>query len=128
MKRTIAITLTLVMVLFVGCGLANQLEGTKWEMLEAIDYESGTAKIVYDFQKEGKFVMTVIQSMPESSLEQTISMNGTWSVDGDQLTVSWIIDGETIATSCAVEIDGDVLRLTLTEDGETNTMTLNRVK
>lgn len=116
------------MVLFVGCGLANQLEGTKWEMLEAIDYESGTAKIVYDFQKEGKFVMTVIQSMPESSLEQTISMNGTWSVDGDQLTVSWIIDGETIATSCAVEIDGDVLKLTLTEDGETNTMTLNRVK
>ena len=127
MKKGIAITLALVMmVLFVGCGLANQLEGTKWEMTET--EEGATSKLVFDFQKEGKLVLTYSISMPEYNINQSFPMSGTWSVDGDQLTISYTDEGETITETATAEIDGDKLTLTVTEDGETSKMVLTRVK
>lgn len=127
MKKGIAITLALVMmVLFVGCGLANQLEGTKWEITESED--GYTQKLVFDFQKESKFVLTVSYSMPEYDIDSSYSMGGSWSVDGDQLTISYNYDGETVKETCTAEIDGDKLTLTVTEDGETEKMVLTRVE
>ena len=128
MKKGIAITLALVMmVLFVGCGLANQLEGTKWEHTESED--GVTTKLVFDFQKESKLVLTVSYSMPEYDIEGSSSMPGSWSVDGDQLTISYK-DGKggTITETGTAEIDGDKLTLTTTEDGETEKVVLTRVK
>ena len=127
MKKGIAITLALVMmVLFVGCGLANQLEGTKWEITESED--GYTQKLVFDFQKESKLVLTVSYSMPEYDIDSSYSMGGSWSVDGDQLTISYNYDGETVKETCTAEIDGDKLTLTVTEDGETEKVVLTRVK
>ena len=127
MKKGIAITLALVMmVLFVGCGLANQLEGTKWEITESED--GYTQKLVFDFQKESKLVLTVSYSMPEYDIEESFSMGGSWSVDGDQLTISYNDGGETVKETCTAEIDGDKLTLTVTEDGETEKMVLTRVE
>ena len=127
MKKGIAITLALVMmVLFVGCGLANQLEGTKWEITESED--GYTEKLVFDFQKESKLVLTVSYSMPEYDIEESFSMGGSWSVDGDQLTISYNYGGETITETATAEIDGDKLTLTVTEDGETSKMVLTRVE
>lgn len=127
MKKGIAITLALVMmVLFVGCGLANQLEGTKWEITESED--GYTEKLVFDFQKESKLVLTVSYSMPEYDIEGSSSMSGSWSVDGDQLTISYNDGEETVTETATAEIDGDKLTLTVTEDGETEKMVLTRVK
>lgn len=127
MKKGIAITLALVMmVLFVGCGLANQLEGTKWEITESED--GYTQKLVFDFQKESKLVLTVSYSMPEYDIDSSFSMSGSWSVDGDQLTISYTDGGETITETATAEIDGDKLTLTITEDGETEKMVLTRVE
>jgi hypothetical protein len=127
MKKGIAITLALVMmVLFVGCGLANQLEGTKWEITESED--GYTEKLVFDFQKESKLVLTVSYSMPEYDIEESFSMGGSWSVDGDQLTISYNDGGETVTETATAEIDGDKLTLTVTEDGETSKMVLTRVE
>ena len=126
MKKGIAITLALVMmVLFVGCGLANQLEGTKWEITESED--GATTKLVFDFQKESKLVLTYSFSMPGYDVI-SYSMGGSWSVDGDQLTISYNYDGETVKETCTAEIDGDKLTLTVTEDGETEKMVLTRVE
>ena len=128
MKKGIAITLALVMmVLFVGCGLANQLEGTKWEITESED--GYTEKLVFDFQKESKLVLTVSYSMPEYDIDSSFSMSGSWSVDGDQLTISYNDgEGNTITETGTAEIDGDKLTLTVTEDGETEKMVLTRVE
>ncbi len=127
MKKGIAITLALVMmVLFVGCGLANQLEGTKWEMSETVD--GATEKLVFDFQKESKLVLTVSYSMPEYDIDSSFSMSGSWSVDGDQLTISYTDGEETVTETATAEIDGDKLTLTVTEDGETEKVVLTRVK
>ncbi|MBP3449390.1 MAG: DUF5004 domain-containing protein [Spirochaetaceae bacterium] len=127
MKKGIAITLALVMmVLFVGCGLANQLEGTKWEMSETVD--GATEKLVFNFQEESKLVLTVSYSMPEYDIEESFSMSGSWSVDGDQLTISYTDGVDTITETATAEIDGDKLTLTVTEDGETEKVVLTRVK
>lgn len=127
MKKGIAITLALVMmVLFVGCGLANQLEGTKWEITESED--GVTQKLVFNFQEESKFVLTVSVSVPEFDYEESFSMSGSWSVDGDQLTISYNDGGETVTETATAEIDGDKLTLTVTEDGETEKVVLTRVK
>lgn len=127
MKKGIAITLALVMmVLFVGCGLANQLEGTKWEITESED--GYTQKLVFNFQEESKLVITVSYSMPEYDIEESFSMGGSWSVDGDQLTISYNDGGETVTETATAEIDGDKLTLTVTEDGETSKMVLTRVE
>lgn len=127
MKKGIAITLALVMmVLFVGCGLANQLEGTKWEMSETVD--GATEKLVFNFQEESKLVLTVSYSMPEYDIEESFSMSGSWSVDGDQLTISYNDGEETVTETATAEIDGDKLTLTVTEDGETEKVVLTRVK
>ena len=122
MKKGIAITLALVMmVLFVGCGLANQLEGTKWEITESED--GATEKLVFNFQEESK-----LYSMPEYDIEESFSMSGSWSVDGDQLTISYNDGEETVTETATAEIDGDKLTLTVTEDGETEKVVLTRVK
>lgn len=127
MKKGIAITLALVMmVLFVGCGLANQLEGTKWEMSETVD--GATEKLVFNFQKDSKLVLTVSYSMPEYDIDSSFSMSGSWSVDGDQLTISYTDGVDTITETATAEIDGDKLTLTVTEDGETEKVVLTRVK
>ncbi|MBQ3024911.1 MAG: DUF5004 domain-containing protein [Spirochaetaceae bacterium] len=114
------------MVLFVGCGLANQLEGTKWEMSETVD--GATEKLVFNFQEESKLVLTVSYSMPEYDIDSSFSMSGSWSVDGDQLTISYTDGVDTITETATAEIDGDKLTLTVTEDGETEKVVLTRVK
>lgn len=132
MKKGIAITLALVMmVLFVGCGLANQLEGTKWEIVESETSGGITIKsvVTYDFQKDNVLKMTADVYMNDELMsEYGMSLTGKWYVDGDELTIEYTEGSVTTKETCIAEIDGDVLKLTMTEDGVTQTISLTRVK
>lgn len=132
MKKGIAITLALVMmVLFVGCGLANQLEGTKWELRQSESSGGVTSEIIvtYDFQKDNVFKMSMDFYMNgELISEYSGSATGKWYVDGDELTIEHTEGGVTTKEVCTAEIDGDVLKLSMTDGGVTQTISLNRVK
>lgn len=128
MKKGIAITLALVMmVLFVGCGLANQLEGTKWELRES--EETVEVVMIYEFQKDNVLKMSMEMYLDgELMSEYSESVTGKWYVDGDQLTIEVTQNGVTTKETCTAEIDDDVLKLTMTDGGVTQTVSLNRVK
>lgn len=132
MKKGLAIALALVMlVLFVGCGLASQLSGTKWEIRESETYEGITVETVvtYDFQKDNVLKMTGDVYMNGVLMsEYGMSLTGKWYVDGDELTIEYTEGSVTTKETCIAEIDGDVLKLTMTEDGVTQTISLTRVK
>ena len=123
MKKLAVVALALVIAMsFVGCGLANQLEGTKWEMKVTAE-EMGikvTTVYAWEFKADDVFVETVnfefdlpaeYEDMEDEIAEElayyypSSSVTGTWSVDGDQLTLS----GYGTVTA---EIDGDKLTVT----------------
>ena len=118
MKKGLAIALALVMmVFFVGCGLASQLSGTKWEIRVSETYEGMTLEsvVTYDFQKGGDFVMSLgvfVDGVSASSQ----SYSGSWVVAGDELTINVTMEGEPMVGYFIVDIDGDTLTLTDKDD------------
>ena len=128
MKKGIAIALALVMVLFVGCGLENQLSGTKWEIRASETYEGMTIEsvVTYDFQKDGDFVMSLGVFVGGVSAESQ-SYSGSWVVDGDELTIKLTVEGESYVGYFIADIDGDTLTLTDKDDSSYKEV-LTRVK
>lgn len=98
MKKLAVVALALVIAMsFVGCGLASQLLGTKWEIRDEDDYFTAM-----EFKADDEVVMSVGYDNVTS-----YSAKGTWTVDGDELTVS--VAGVTY--TAIAEIDGDKLTL-----------------
>ena len=120
MKKLAVVALALVIAMsFVGCGLANQLEGTKWEIRET-EEEMGikvSAVFAWEFKADDVFVESLsyefdlpaeYEGMEDefaSYLPSDSVATGTWSASGDQLTLS----GYGTVTA---EIDGDKLTVT----------------
>jgi hypothetical protein len=133
MKKGIAITLALVMmVLFVGCGLANQLEGTKWEYVVYEETYEGShfeEVLIYEFNKDDVFVMSVNMRVDGQVVpEYTESVKGTWAVDGDELTIRYSAEGESYIEIWTAEVDGDTLNLSTSSAGISVTIPFTRVK
>lgn len=96
MKKGIIISLVaMVLVALVGCGIANKLEGTKWE-LDLL----GSAKTVYSFESGNVLKMT----STVGSFDPTVT-EGTWECSGNDLTLAY--DGTTV--TYVVDIDGDTM-------------------
>lgn len=125
MKKAIAITLALVMVaLFAGCGLQAQLTGTKWELVQ----ESGLVKQVITMSFErGHVYKESLEYYYDGELvaDETFSNTGKWTIDGDELTITYVDDA---SFTFKVEIDGDKLTLYQEVDGEKYGMILTRVE
>lgn len=125
MKKAIAITLALVMVaLFAGCGLKAQLTGTKWELVQ----ESGLVKQVITMSFErGHVYKESLEYYYDGELvaDETFSNTGEWTIDGDELTITYVDD---TSFTFKVEIDGDKLTLYEEIDGEKYGMILTRVE
>lgn len=129
MKKGLAIALALVMmVLFVGCGLASQLSGTKWEIRESETYEGMTVEsvVTFDFQKGGDFVMSLGAFVGGVSAASQ-SYSGSWVVEGDELTIKFTMEGESYVGYFIADIDGDTLTLTAKDDSSSKAV-LTRVK
>ena len=71
MKKIIFLTLTIMMFLFVGCGIQNQLANTKWEMQETTQYYS--IKTSYEFKENGDLIEI-----------ETITVDGESESDGPE--------------------------------------------
>lgn len=125
MKKGIAITLALVMmVLFVGCGLANQLVGTKWEYRVSED-EIETVQTL-EFKEDDVLVVTIAAYYDGAEM-LNYSATGTWSVVGNELTMEYTLMGETVSGYTIVDIQGD--KLVLTDPNDSNSsITFTRVK
>lgn len=107
MKKAIAITLALVMVvLFAGCGLQSQLAGTSWEQVQ----KDGKKVITLSFERFNKFNFDV-KTYEDGELveDESFSNTGKWTVDGDILTLKY--DDDLEDEVYRVEIDGDTLKL-----------------
>ena len=107
MKKAIAITLVLVMVvLFAGCGLQSQLAGTSWEQVQ----KDGKKVITLSFERFNKFNFDV-KTYEDGELveDESFSNTGKWTVDGDILTLKY--DDDLEDEVYRVEIDGDTLKL-----------------
>ena len=92
------------------------MEGTKWELRETYDLGSDmivTSVMTWEFKEDNVFVETwdfefsdtmkdLYDEVVLDSLYESYSWTGTWSVDGDELTIS------EYGTATA-EIDGDTL-------------------
>jgi hypothetical protein len=116
MKKLAVVALALVIAMsFVGCGLANQLEGTKWEYKVTAE-DSGvkvSSVLAWEFKADNVFVESMsfefdIPAEYKDFIDEedlayaypSTSVTGTWSVDGGEL----IISGYAPLTA---EIDGD---------------------
>lgn len=125
MKKAIAITLALVMVaLFAGCGLQAQLTGTKWELVQ----EDGLEKEVITMSFErGHVYKESLEYYYNGELvaDESFSNTGKWTIDGDELTVTYVDDSY---FTFKVEIDGDKLTLYEEIDGVKYGMILTRVE
>lgn len=133
MKKGLAIALALVMmVLFVGCGLANQLSGTKWEYVvneEIVEGYHFEEVLIYEFKKGDVFVMSVNMRVDGEVIpEYTESVTGTWVVDGDELTIRYSAEGESYIEIFTAEVDGDTLKLSTSSNGISVTIPFTRVK
>jgi ABC-type Zn uptake system ZnuABC Zn-binding protein ZnuA len=101
MKKGIFISLVaMVLVVLVGCGIANKLEGTKWETDDLLGVQ------VWSFEADGVLKVTTTVTIIE---EVTSTVTGTWSADGNELTV----DLGAGAGVYEVEIKGDEMNFTL---------------
>jgi hypothetical protein len=121
MKKLAVVAFALVIAMsFVGCGLANQLSGTKWEIRETVEYEGIPMSyfVSFEFKADNEFVLT--EGAEAAGEVESYSLTGTWSVEGDKLTME--IAGSVM--ECTAEIDGDTLTLT----DETGVTKLTRVK
>ena len=121
MKKLAVVAFALVIAMsFVGCGLANQLLGTKWEIRETMEYEGISMSYFVSFEFKADNVFVLSEGAEVEGEVESYSVEGTWSVEGDKLTME--IAGS--VWECTVEIDGDTLTLT----DETGVTKLTRVK
>lgn len=116
MKKFAVVALALVIAMsFVGCGLATQLLGTKWEQVQ----DDGS--LFVEFKLNNVLVWSFEYNDLYDDEYESFSIEGTWSVEGDVLTMQ-VYDDE--VKEYTVEIDGDTLILT-DDDGVAK---LTRVK
>jgi hypothetical protein len=127
MKKAIAITLALVMVvLFAGCGLQSQLARTAWELIE----KEGAVETISIFSFElgnvyKEEVRCYVNGVLSSDANETYSNEGKWAVDGEELTITYE-DGYVFV--CRAVIEGDTLDLIQEKNGVTYKLTLTRIK
>lgn len=123
MKKLAIVALALVLAMtFVGCGAANLLVGTKW------DVKYGPASFGrYDFQKDNvcKYYWAAIEDAVKN--EEVKPLDYTWTAEGNTLTITTTAG---ISTEYEVTIEGnnmtwvntadedDVVKLTRVEDAE----------
>lgn len=102
--KIIALVLVSAMLalLFVGCGSgsSNSIVG-KWEIKE--EAEGISASMVFEFKANGDLAMT-----SEMNGSEIMSQEGTYKVEGDQITVT--LEGEDPETS-TFSISGDKLTI-----------------
>lgn len=73
MKKVIVFTLTImIMFLFVGCGIQNQLAYTKWKMQETTKYYS--INYTFEFKGNGDLLETSIDTF----YDEQETANGKW--------------------------------------------------
>ena len=103
MKKLAVVALALVIAMsFVGCGLANQLLGTKWEQKQA------DGSLFVEFKANDVLVWSFEYDEIYDGVYESYSVEGTWTVDGDELTMK--VKGLDVMVYTA-EIDGDTLKL-----------------
>ena len=101
MKKLAVVALALVIAMsFVGCGLANQLLGTKWAQKQA------DGSLFVEFKANDVLVWSF--EYDDDVSYDSYSVEGTWTVDGDELTMK--VEGLDVMVY-TVEIDGDTLKL-----------------
>lgn len=103
MKKLAIVALVLVALSFVGCGLNSQLIGTWERTWKVAGVEYGDR---YEFKAGGEFVYTYF--VGEKDLE---GYSGTWSADGDQLTL--VHNG--VEATGKVEVNGDEMYMYYTD-------------
>jgi uncharacterized lipoprotein NlpE involved in copper resistance len=94
MRKGIILALTLVvMVLLVGCGVQNQLTGTKWQHEKNYVIYSGTTKegtgietTTWEFKKDGTLIM--------STKDVYTKKSGIIDTDETSETTKWYCDGD----------------------------------
>ena len=105
MKKIIFLTLTIMMFLFVGCGIQNQLANTKWQMQETIqDYSKITS---YEFKENGELIEIETVTVDEES-ETYDPEKGKWFYTDNTL----FIEGTNLDGYYTVEIKKDEMLLT----------------
>ncbi len=121
MKKLAIVALALVLAMtFVGCGAANMLVGTKWDVKYSnISYGR------FDFQKDNvcKYYWASIESAVKN--EEVLPLSYTWSADGNILTIN--TTSGSLFGSYEVTIKGDEMTWVNTADEE-DVLTLTRVK
>lgn len=112
MKKGIVIALAItLMVLFVGCGLQNQLAGTKWEMKYVNEEYNTSVTYTFDLKESGDFVLTFTETYDDES--DSSSEEGKWFCADDQL----FIEGTELDGCYTVEIKKDEMTLAAEEEG-----------
>ena len=117
MKKLAIVALALVLAMtFVGCGAANLLVGTTWEVTEwnAVGY----AKFAFEKENVCKYTYGVTKAV---AYELTYS----WSADGNILTIKTTKDA--LFGEYEVEIKGDEMTWVNTSN-ENDVIKLTRVK
>lgn len=112
MKKGIVFALAIaLMVLFVGCGLQNQLAGTKWEMKYVEDDYSRT--VTFDLKESGSLVVTTTDVYDDES--DSYTEEGKWFCADDIL---FLEGDDLIYEGCyEVEINKDEMILTVEDSG-----------
>ena len=105
MKKVIILTLTIMMFLFVGCGIQNQLANTKWEMQETTQYYSITTS--YEFKENGDLIEIETVTVAEES-ETYDPEKGKWFYADNTL----FIEGTSLEGYYTVEMQKDEMLLT----------------
>lgn len=110
MKKGIVFALAIaLMVLFVGCGLQNQLAGTKWEMKYVEDDYSET--VTFDLKESGSLLETTTYVYEGKSYTE----EGKWFCADDIL---FLEGDDLIFEGCyEVEINKDEMILTMEDSG-----------
>ena len=105
MKKIIFLTLTIMMFLFVGCGIQNQLANTKWKMLETTQYYSTITS--YEFKENGELIEIETVTVDEES-ETYDPEKGKWFYTDNTL----FIEGTNLDGYYTVEMKKDEMLLT----------------
>ena len=106
MKKIIFLTLTImIMFLFVGCGIQNQLADTKWKMQETTKYYSIIAS--YEFKENGDLIEIETVTVDGES-ESYDPAKGKWFYTDNTL----FIEGTNIEGYYTVEMKKDEMLLT----------------
>ena len=74
------------------------------------------AEALFKFEENGKFLLCMTRD------DMTSNVEGTWKTDGDNVTI--VIDGQSF--TCAYSVNGDVLNLFFTLDGQNTNFILNK--